>query len=88
MAAIAILQLSPKLEYLGWLVERMRNEQPFVFFHASVALLAMTRRFGGVAGNNLKAAIEEALGTIRSFKGGPPDQNTIETLELALSELG
>ena len=88
LAAIAILQLSPKLEYLGWLVERMQNEQPFVFFHASVALLAMTRRFGAVAGDNLKAAINRALNTVRSFKGGPPDQNTIDTLELALSELG
>ena len=88
LAAISILQLSPKLEYLGWLVERMRNEQPFVFFHASVALLAIERRFGAVASRDLKVALMQALNTLRSFKGGSPDQNTIETLELALSELG
>lgn len=88
LAAITILQLNPRLEYLGWLVERMRKEQPFVFFHASVALLSMVRRFGGVARNELKAAIERALNIVKSFTGGSPDQNTIETLELALSELG
>jgi hypothetical protein len=88
LAATAILQLTPKLEYLGWLVERMRNEQPFVFFHASVALLAMERRFGAVSGDELRSGIEQALTTVKSFKGGMPDQNTIETLELALSELG
>lgn len=73
LAAITILQLSPKLEYLGWLVDRMRNEQPFVFFHASVALLAMTRRFGTVAGNDLRTAIEQSLKTVGSFTGGPPE---------------
>jgi hypothetical protein len=40
LAAIAILQLSPSLEYVPWLVSRMKEEQPFVFFNASLALLA------------------------------------------------
>jgi hypothetical protein len=31
LAAIAILQLAPSLEYVSWLARRMTDEQPFVF---------------------------------------------------------
>jgi hypothetical protein len=87
LAATAILQLSPRLDYVSWLVARMGREQPFIFFHASLAILATVRSYGSVAGDNLRAAIQEALRTVTSFKEGPPDQNTIDILEAALSEL-
>jgi len=87
LAAIAILQLSSSLEYLPWLVNRMTVEQPFVFYQASVALLAAVRSFGGSNKSELRAALEQSLQVVKSFKGGPPDQNTIETLQLGLSEL-
>ncbi|HEY4087885.1 MAG TPA: hypothetical protein VGM43_18220 [Bryobacteraceae bacterium] len=86
LAAIAILQMSPDMEYVNWLVERMGTEQPFVFFQASNALLSAVRAFGSTHGAQLKAAIERALETVHAFHG-TPDVNTIETLELAAREL-
>ena len=87
LAAIAILQLSPSLDYVQWLVGRMSEEQPFVFFHASLALLATVRAFGAHSSALLKSALEEAMRIVTSFKGGAPDRNTVETLKAAISEL-
>jgi len=87
LVAIAILQLSPSLDYVQWLVGRMSEEQPFVFFHASLALLAAVRGFGAHNSTLLKPALEEALRVVTSFKGGAPDRNTVETLKTAISEL-
>ena len=87
LVAIVILQLSPAMEYVSWLVSRMQEEQPFVFFHASLALLATTRSYGLRFQTQLETALENALQIMMSFKGGSPDQNTLETLQTALSEL-
>jgi len=88
LAGISILQLSPDLEYLDWLVQRMGTEQPFVLFHASIAILAAVRGYGSTHRDVLKAAVERALEKVRAFTPGPPDRNTVETLTRALSELG
>ena len=87
LAAICILQLAPDIGYLQWLVERMSVEQPFVFFNASVALLALVRNYGRARRQELKAAIESALHTVNSYTKGQPDVNTVRTLVLAISEL-
>jgi uncharacterized protein (DUF1810 family) len=87
LAAIAILQLAPRLDYLSWLVDRMKFEQPFLLFHASLALHSAVHAFGPADAAKLKDAVEEALRIVKSFTGGPPDRNTIDTLEQALAEL-
>ena len=87
LAAIAILQLSPSLEYVPWLVSRMAEEQPFVFFHASLALIAAVRAFGARDSGELKSAVEQAMQMVNSFKGGGPDPNTVKILKQASSEL-
>ena len=86
LAAIAILQMSPDLEYVSWLVQRMNTEQPFVFYQASNALLSAVRAFGSTHATQLKAALTQALQVVNSFHG-KPDVNTVETLELAMAEL-
>jgi hypothetical protein len=86
LAAIAILQMSPDLEYVNWLVGRMNTEQPFVFYQASNALLSAVRAFGSTHGGQLRSAIRQALETVNSFHG-KADVNTVETLELAMREL-
>jgi hypothetical protein len=88
LVAISILQLSPDLEYLDWLVKRMSSEQPFVFFQASVAILAIARSYGTTNRKEIAGAAERALKVVNSFGPGPPDRNTVDTLQLALSELG
>ena len=86
LAAICILQLKPELRALPWLVDRMRVEQPFVFFHASVALLNTARRFGQGDRESVSKALREALAQVQSF-GEKADANTVRLLTLALSEL-
>jgi hypothetical protein len=86
LAAVCILQLAPNLDYIDWLAQRMGTEQPFIFFHASVALLSAVRKYGQTQATKLKGAIEKSLQTIESY-GDARDANTIRTLTLALSEL-
>ncbi len=87
LAAICILQMKPELRAVPWLVARMHLEQPFVFFHASVALLNTVRRFGPAERTTLGKALREALTQVQSF-GEKADANTVRLLTLALSELG
>ena len=87
LAAICILQLKPEMRAVPWLVERMRQEQPFVFFHASVALLNTARRFGLSEHPALSTALRSALAQVQSF-GPNADANTVRLLTLAISELG
>jgi hypothetical protein len=86
LAAICILQMKPEMRAVPWLVERMRVEQPFVFFHASVALLNTVRRFGIGERAALSNALRTALAQVQSF-GEHADANTVRSLTLALSEL-
>ncbi len=86
LAAVCILQLAPEMQYVPWLVERMGVEHPFIFFHASVALLRTVRGFGAQHQQELREAIEKALATVNGF-GEQRDANTVRTLTLALSEL-
>ena len=86
LAAICILQMKPEMRAVPWLVERMRVEQPFVFFHASVALLNAVRRYGASERATLGTALQAALAQVQSF-GEKADANTIRSLTLALSEL-
>ena len=86
LAAICILQLKPELRTLPWLVDRMRVEQPFVFFHASVALLNAARRFGQSNRESVSGALGSALKQVQGF-GEKADANTVRLLTLALSEL-
>jgi hypothetical protein len=65
----------------------MSAEQPFVFFHASLALRAMVRSFGARAKGLLQEAIRTARTTIQSFEGGKPDRNTLEILAECDAEL-
>ena len=86
LAAIYTLQLVPEANWVPWLADRMSAEQPFVFFHASVALLSAVRKFGGQQRDSLKAAITRALDQVSGF-GDHCDKNTVRSLTLALSEL-
>ncbi len=86
LAAICILQLKPEMRALPWLTDRMRQEQPFVFFHAAVALLNTARRFSLTDQSALSAALRSALAQVQSF-GPKADVNTVRLLTLAISEL-
>jgi hypothetical protein len=86
LAAICILQMKPSMSAVPWLVDRMRAERPFVFFHASVALLNAVRRFGASDKAALGTAIDKTLAQVQSF-GEAADVHTVRSLVLARSEL-
>lgn len=86
LAGISILEMQPNYRLSSWLCERMSKEQPFLMFHASIAILNMVRYYGSSRADAMKREIEHALEVVQSFKG-VPDKNTVDTLELALLEL-
>jgi len=86
LAAICVLQVMPEVRYFPWLIERIKNEdQPFVFYQAAVAILVLVKARIYPEGAGIKEEIKGALQHISGFKGGLPDQNTIDVLNEALS---
>lgn len=86
LAAITILQMSPNASYTDWLADRMSSEDPFIFFHAAIALRETVRAKGERFPARLFKALKRAKSTVESFNG-VPDANTIVVLNQALSEL-
>lgn len=86
LAAICILEIEPDSRYAAWLADRVGNEQPFVFYHASIALLNLVQKLGKTEDDQLRPLIQSALDRIKGFNG-KPDANTISILEMALSNL-
>ena len=87
LVAIAILQMKPRRQWLEWLADRMGTEHPFVFYHAAVALQRAVEHLEIDRADELRTAIERATGTVRAFRGGEPDENTLMVLKLASDEL-
>jgi hypothetical protein len=88
LAAICILQVAPEFEYFDWLIDRVKNEEePFVFFQASFGVLEMVKAGAYPDKAKVKEAVEDSLVKISGFKGGIPDQSTIDVLNMALSLL-
>lgn len=86
LAAIAMMQMVPRVADLDWLKGRFAAEQPFVFIMAlalqNVANVADTSE----KKKHLREIAEQALSSIKSFSG-IPDKNTIRVLEMLISSL-
>jgi len=88
LAAICILQVQPRPRYFRWLIDRVKTEdQAFVLFQAAVAVLELVKKRLYVNADEARSAINEGIRTISAFKGGPPDQNTLDALNEALGLL-
>jgi hypothetical protein len=87
LAAIAMMQMVPRVADLDWLKDRFSSEQPFVFYHAALALQNVANISDTPEKKRrLREATEQALSTVRSFPG-VPDAGTIQVLEMLLSSL-
>lgn len=64
LAAAVALQVRPHPEYLHWLGERLRTEQPFIGYHAAVALLAAARALDKRYHPMIRAALEEGFAAL------------------------
>jgi hypothetical protein len=67
LAAVMILPVSPRADYLKWLAERLAVEQPFIGYHAAVARLVAVR----ILDQSHRQALQEA---IRAAKNGLGDE--------------
>ncbi|MEK6396634.1 MAG: hypothetical protein V4734_00980 [Terriglobus sp.] len=81
LAAIAILQVKSFSKYINWLRNRfVEEDQAFILFHTALVLRRMSRIPRFAQNTNLEEAISFGLQKVKSFKGGEPDQSTIEVL--------
>jgi len=88
LAAICFLQVVPEFGYFSWLIERlMQEKQAFLLFHAAIAVSKLVQSHQYNDGAKVKDSIQRALQHVSSFKGGSPDQNTIDVLSEALERL-
>ena len=87
LAAIAMMQMVPRVADLDWLKDRFSSEHPFVFYHAALALQNVANICDTPEKKNrLRGVVQQALSTVKSFSG-IPDPGTIEVLEMLLSSL-
>jgi hypothetical protein len=87
LAAIAMMQMVPRSADLHWLKDRFSFEQPFLFYHAALALQNVANISNTAEErNHLRDVTQQALRTLKGF-AGVPDANTVEILESLLSDL-
>lgn len=87
LAAIAMMQMVPRRADLEWLRDRFSFDQPFLFYHAALALQNIENICNTSNDRDrLREIAQQALQTVKSFPG-IPDPNTIEVLESLISDL-
>lgn len=79
LAAIAIMQMVPQRADVPWLLERFRENQPFLFYHAALALSNAANIVSGADRDHIEQVAREAFDIISSFPGHP-DTGTIKVL--------
>jgi hypothetical protein len=72
LAAVALLEVKPKLEYVDWLAARVGTEQPFVGYHAALALRFPARAFGASDHDRVSKAIRDAKSALQTAPGYQP----------------
>lgn len=87
LAAIAMMQMSPKNADIEWLKDRFWVEQPFLFYHSALALDGAANVLeGDRAKQRLLEAAEQARTKINSFEG-VPDSDTLKVLDILIDSL-
>jgi hypothetical protein len=83
LAAIAAMQMLPDYADVGWLVERFRDDQPFLFYHAALALNNSANAASGDGRKEIVDAARRAKEILMKFNG-TPDQNALSVLDSIL----
>lgn len=84
LAAVTFLQVRPKGEYFQWLAKRLGAEQPFIGYHAAVALQHAARNVTPGMREELRSAIQDALEFMRE---AADDSDRVAILRNALDSL-
>jgi hypothetical protein len=78
LAAIAMMQMVPRAADTVWLKDRFSSEQPFLFYHAALALQNVANITNTMKDKQrLREIAQQALTTIKNFRG-VPDQGSIQ----------
>ena len=86
LAAICILQVEPRPRYFRWLIDRVKTEKhAFLLYHAALAIVEAAKKGFYINPDEARNLIREAIVSVSSYTGGPPDQNTLDALNEALS---
>lgn len=80
LAAIAIMQMRPDTADIPWLVQRFREDHPFIFYHATLALQNLANLPDEAIHGRVQRAAAEALAILKSFDG-EQDKNSVALLE-------
>jgi hypothetical protein len=87
LAAVAMMQMVPRVADLEWLRDRFSIELPFVFYHAALALQNVANVYTAPEmRKRLLEITQQALAIVKSFPG-VPDPGTIEVLRNLVSSL-
>lgn len=84
LAATAIMQMQPASADIPWLVQRFRDDAPFVFYHAALALQNLANDADEATRDRVRKAAADALAIVKSY-AGEPDLDTIDILELLIA---
>lgn len=87
LAAIAMMQMSRRDADINWLKDRFWIEQPFLFYHAALALEGAANVVEtGQARQELFEVAEQARKKVKSFEG-TPDLETLGVLDTLINSL-
>jgi len=82
-----MMQMVPRAADLAWLRDRFSTEQPFLLYHAALALQNNANICDTPEKReNLRDVARQALASVKGFEG-VPDRGTIEVLDALLSSL-
>lgn len=85
LAAVTFLQARPSPSYYDWLADRLREEKPFIGYHAAVALQTAARASSPETRDQLRAAIDKALSNVGHL---PESTDRVAVLRSAREALG
>jgi hypothetical protein len=87
LAAIAMMQMVPTSADVEWLEGRFSSDQPFLFYHAALALQNVADSRDTIEGKlEIREVARRALRQVKSFTG-VPDRSTIEVLDTLIASL-
>ncbi|MFS0720018.1 hypothetical protein [Brevundimonas phoenicis] len=84
LAAVAMMQIQPEKADIDWLVRRFKEESPFVFYHAALALRNIANNVPHLWAE-VKNAANAALDIVNKFNG-TPDAETVFVLKALLRD--
>ncbi|GAA1305678.1 hypothetical protein [Saccharothrix xinjiangensis] len=86
LAAVCALQALPDVRYLDWLARRFDGDQPFIAYHAGMALLTAARELSAVHPHRLAGALELAEALVARLSPTSDRATAVRAARVAFEE--